>query len=245
MGSPLKRQRDAILLRVARNEPTADQSDAASPVLAASADSLHIALVEFEQDKLALKEFDSRAQKIEHKRSVLIPKYQPMVEAYLEADETYQNPMFSDLIVWLFDVEELGLAIDWCVTAIEKGIPTPDNFKRKWPEVCADAVLEWAEQTQSSGNSVEPYFSDVLEKIESTWVVNEKLHAKWLKFAGYALITNEEGDVKASHVGEVETLQKAQALLIKAENKNPKAGVGTKLKDIKARIRALEEGTNL
>lgn len=242
MGSPLKRQREAIMLCVAKK---AGKPQAASDTLAASQDSLHLKLVEFEQDKLALKEFTQITQKVNHKRDVLIPKYKPMVEAYLEAGEAYQNPIFTDLIVWLFDAEELDTAIDWCCKAIEQGLPTPENFKRPWPEVCADFVLEWAEKTHPTGNSIQPYFNQVLEKIESEWAVNEKLHAKWLKFAGYALLTNAKGQVKASDVGDLEVLESSLAFMSKAHELHNKVGVTTKIKEVQSRINAIQEGKNL
>ncbi|MBY8288651.1 terminase, partial [Vibrio fluvialis] len=91
MASPLKRQREQILSKV---------STQAGGVVAASAatlDSLHLRLIEFEQDKLKLKELVQIAEKVNLKRDVLIPKYQPVVEAYLEAGESYQNPIFTDL----------------------------------------------------------------------------------------------------------------------------------------------------
>ncbi len=246
MVSPLKRQREAILLRVAKKPAVSVAGHAAaSDELAASQDSLHLKLVEFEQDKLALKGLVSLAQKVEHKREVLIPKYRAIVEAYLDAGEAYQNPIFSDLIVWLFDAEEMDTAIDWCFKAIEKALPTPENFKRAWPEVCADFVLEWAEKTLPTGNSVEPYFSKVFEKIEHEWVINEKLHAKWLKFAAYALLTAKNGNVQPSQVGDLEKLEASLVLMAKAQEKNPKVGVKTKINEVNARIRALVEGTNL
>ncbi|WP_295894108.1 phage terminase small subunit [uncultured Vibrio sp.] len=246
MGSPLKRQRDAILERVAKNTQSAAHVDSVSADIANSSKSLHIALVEFEQDKLALKQFEAIAQKVKHKRDVLIPKYQPLVEAYLESGETYQNPIFSDLIVWLFDVEEFETALAWCEKAMKDEIPTPEAFKCAWPTFVARSVLEWAEKQQKNGHSFEPYFEIVDAKLSAEeWIVPEKLYAQWLKFAAYALITNDEGKVKPSHIGSVEDLQKAQALMEKADSIYAKAQVGTKLGEVKARLKALETGNNL
>lgn len=85
MVSPLRKQREQILATVvAAREATV--------ATAATLDSLHLRLVEFEQDKLALKGFVQIAEKVNHKREVLIPKYKPVVEAYLDAGENYQNP---------------------------------------------------------------------------------------------------------------------------------------------------------
>lgn len=243
MGSPLRRQREAIMLRVAKK---AGKPQAASDTLAASQDSLHLKLVEFEQDKLALKEFASIDKKVEHKRDVLIPKYKPMVEAYLEAGEAYQHPIFTDLIVWLFDAEELDTAIDWCCKAIDNGLPTPENLKCNWPTFAVRSVLEWSEAQVKKGNTVEPYYGLIDKQLtESEWDVPNQLHAQWLKFAAYSLLTDEDGKVKPSSIGSIEDLERALVLMEKAEEKHNKIGVATKVKEVKSRIKAIQEGKNL
>lgn len=129
--------------------------------------------------------------------------------------------------------------------AIELDLPTPENFRRDWPTFCADEVLAWAEKESERGHSIEPYFSQVFEKVEKDWRLHEKVHAKWYKFAGLYLIRNEEGQPQATAIGNVETLEKALALLQHAHDKNSKVGVGTQIKKIESRIRAINEGKNL
>ncbi|QXO19219.1 phage terminase small subunit [Vibrio ostreae] len=234
MVSPLQRQRMKLL---------AQPSKAAAAITAANTDSLHLQLIEFEQDKLTLKGMVQIAEKVNHKRDVLIPKYKPMAETYLEAGESYQNPIFTDLIVWLFDTGELGTAIEWLFKAIELDLPTPENFKRSsWAVVCADFVLQWAETQMANGQSVEPYFSQVFEKIDQEWKLPEQLEAKWYKFAGYGLLLNEKGEPQPSQLGNIERLEKAKALLITAHDKHNKIGVKTKIDQIDMRIRAIQEG---
>lgn len=237
MASPLKRQREQILSKV---------STQAGVVVAASAatlDSLHLRLIEFEQDKLKLKELVQIAEKVNLKRDVLIPKYMPAAQAYLEAGENYQNPIFTDLIIWLFDVGDLDTAVDWLFKAIEMDLPTPENFKtNSWSVVCARFVLEWADTQLSNGRSVEPYFSQVFEKIDKEWKLPEKQEAEWYKFAGYGLLMNAQGVPQPSQVGDVERLEKARALLLKAHEKHCKIGVKTKIGQIDMRIRAIQEG---
>lgn len=234
MASPLQRQREQLLAKSHRDSARVSQ---------ASLDSLHLRLVEFEQDKRELKSLVQIAQKVNHKRDVLIPKYKPLAEQYLASGDHYQNPIFTDLIVWLFDIGELDIAIEWLFNAIELDLPTPDNFKRSsWAIVCADFVLEWAETQLSHGHSVEPYFSQVFRKIDQEWKLPEQLEAKWYKFAGYALLLNDRGDPQPSQVGNVERLEQAKALLIKAHDKHSKIGVKTKIDQIDMRIRAIQEG---
>lgn len=235
MASPLRRQREQLLAK----------SDKAVAVAAtaASLDSLHLRLIEFEQDKLKLKELLQIAEKINYKRETLIPKYRQVAEQYLEAGESYQNPIFTDLIIWLFDAGDLETAVGWLFKAIELDLPTPENFKtNSWAVVCARFVLEWAETQLSLGHSVEPYFSQVFQKIEDEWKLPEKQAAEWYKFAGYALLLNEKGDPQPSQVGDIQQLEKAKAFLLKAHEYHSKIGVKTKIGQIDMRIRAIQEG---
>ncbi|HFG1691609.1 TPA: terminase endonuclease subunit [Vibrio cholerae] len=235
--SPAARHKLAVL---------ATPAAAAHAAAAESLDSLHLRLVEFEQDKQVLKDFVQISEKVNHKRDVLIPKYKPLAEKYLAAGESYQNPIFTDLIVWLFDIGDLETAVEWLFKAIELNLPTPENFKRSsWAIVCADFVIEWAESQLPNGHSIEPYFSRVFEKIDKEWKLPEKLEAKWYKFAGYGLLMNEKGEPQPSSIGDLERLQKAKALLITAHEKHDKIGVKTKINQIDMRINAINEGKNL
>ena len=236
MVSPLKKQRDALLnAKKASHAVVGDTT--------ANLDSLHLRLIEFEQDKLKLKDLVQIAQKVNHKREVLIPKYKPVAEQYLEAGESYQNPIFTDLIVWLVDTHDFDTALEWCEKAIEKELPTPENFKCTWPTFMAREVLEWAIGQQAIGKSVDPYFSTVFTKLwEGKWQVPEKLYAEWLKFAGYSLLLNDKGEPQPSQVGTIEQLKKAKVLLLQAHELHSKIGVKTKIGQIDMRIRAIQEG---
>lgn len=239
MVSPLRQQRDRILAQK-------QNQTLAIGAVGANLDSLHLRLIEFENDKKVLKGLVQIAEKINHKREVLIPKYKPVADQYLAAGEKYQNPIFTDLIIWLFDVGDLETAVEWLFKAIELDLPTPENFKRSsWAIVCADFVLEWAERQLANGYSVEPYFSRVFEKIEKEWKVPEVVEAKWYKFAGYGLLLNEKGEPQPSQVADAERLEQAKRLLEIAHEKHDKVGVKTKINQIEMRLNALSEGKNL
>ncbi|MCF7496205.1 phage terminase small subunit [Vibrio sp. L5-1] len=238
MASPLARQRRQLL------EKQANQS-ASELIPGADTESLHIKLLGFEEDRKCLKQLNAIEDRVKHKREVLVPKYKPYVEMYLEKGEVFENPIFTNMVIWLFDVNEMNTAIDWCMKAIEMDLPTPENFRRDWPTVCADAVLEWAEKESARGHSIEPYFSQVFEKVDKEWRLHEKVQAKWYRFAGLHLILNEQGQPQPTAIGDLETLEKALALLQHAHDKYEKVGVKTKIGQIEQRIRAIKEGSNL
>lgn len=234
MLSPLARQRQ----QAKQQRATATQS-----VVAVASQSLHILLAELDNDERVLKGFSRIDEKVAHKRAVLIPKYKPYVEAYLAKGDTYHNPLLSKVTIWLFDVEDFETAIAWCDKAIELGLTT--GFKRDFPHLCADTVREWAEKMSTQGHSVEPYFSQVFKKVVHTWRLNEKATAKWFKFAGLHLLRDSNGVPRPAAVGDVETLEKALALLIEANNQYDKVGVGDKINRVRARLSALQTGKNL
>ena len=238
MVSPLARQRQRIL---------AKQANQLVPGVISGADteSLHIKLIDFEEDRKYLKRLNAIEDKVKHKREVLVPKYKPYVDAYLTKGEVFENPIFTNMVIWLFDVSEMDTAIDWCMKAIELDLPTPENFRRDWPTVCADEVLAWAEKESERGHSIEPYFSNVFAKVEKDWRLHEEVHAKWYRFAGLHLIRNEEGQPQATAIGCLDTLDKALRLLQHAHDKYDKVGVKTKIGQIEQRIRAIKDGKNL
>ncbi|MGR5360377.1 phage terminase small subunit [Vibrio mediterranei] len=238
MVSPLARQRKQML------ENQANQS-ASELISGADTESLHIKLIDFEEDRKYLKQLNAIEDKVKHKREVLVPKYKPYVEAYLAKGEVFENPIFTNMVIWLFDVNDMETAIDWCLKAIELDLPTPDNFRRDWPTVCADEVLAWAEKASERGHSIEPYFTKVFEKVEKEWRLHEEVHAKWYRFAGLHLIRNEEGQPQATSVGCLETLEKALVLLKHAHDKYAKIQVKTKIGQIEQRIRAIKDNKNL
>lgn len=238
MVSPLAKQRRKLI------EQQANQS-ASELISGADTESLHIKLIDFEEDRKYLKQLNAIEDKVKHKREVLVPKYKPYVEAYLAKGEVFENPIFTNMVIWLFDVNDMETAIAWCLKAIELDLPTPDNFRRDWPTVCADAVLEWAEKEAGRGHSIEPYFSKVFEKVEKEWRLHEEVHAKWYRFAGLYLIRNEEGQPQPTAIGCLETLEKALVLLQHAHDKYDKVGVKTKIAQIEQRIRAIKDGKNL
>ena len=202
-----------------------------------------------------LKNFARRADKITHKRDVLLPKWLPIVTDHLaqltsenEHDEKGKNktsngdnPIFSYCTVWLFDINSLSTAIDYAFIAIKHGQPICSNIKRDWPGFIADTVFDWAETQAEHGNSIEPYFGQVFNRVVNEWKLPEQVTAKFYKFAGLALLRATNGDVTPSHVGSIKRLREADAFLAKAAELHKHAQVKTVRNKIAMRIRAITE----
>ncbi|WP_238929201.1 phage major capsid protein, P2 family [Citrobacter sp. R56] len=113
------------------------------------------------------------------KRDVLLPRWMPTAQTWLESDSTHQNPVFAWCVVWLFDTGQFDQALDWADVAIERGQETPAAFGSAFPVFVADTVLAWAEMEAAQGLDVEPYFSRTLGNVLQHWNVYEVIKAKY------------------------------------------------------------------
>ncbi|KHA56838.1 terminase [Aeromonas hydrophila] len=229
------RQRVAAAQAMAR---TAESGQATGMV----ASSLHLQLVALEQDMKRLKAMPRLSDKVELKRTELLPKYRPYVEQYLglaALGTVYQNPLFQHLIIWAFDVDDLETAITWAELAIEQNQRTPTYIKRDWAHFTADTVLIWAEEQAALGHAVEPWFSRVFDKVRGQWRLNEQATAKWYKLAGCLLLRDKDGAARPSALADSAVLDQADHWLALAEKTHHKVGVGTLRKKIDMRLRAL------
>lgn len=204
-----------------------------------SLDSLHIQIQALNQDVAYLRDLPTIADRVTHKRDVLLPRWLPTVDAYLESGSVFVHPVFAWCVVWLFDVGDLDKALAWADIAIAQQQPTPDNIRSSFPAFVADQVMAWADNTLAAGESIEPYFSRTFENVTTRWRLHEEITAKWFKFAGLLLLRDDNGQPRATAVDDAETLEKAAVLLATAEKLYKRVGVGTMRAQIAARLRSL------
>jgi len=207
-----------------------------------SSESLHILVKALEADVAHVRSLQLIADRVEYKRDVLLPKWTPTVEAYLESQQVYANPVLAWCVIWLFDVGDLEKALAWADIAISQQQATPDRLRSNFPTFVADTMLAWAEESAGRGESIEPYFSQTFERVANTWRLHEQVTAKWFKFAGLEMLRGEDGRKTAAGVDDIDTLQKADQLLAIAEKHYHKISVKTARQTIAARIRRLESG---
>ena len=189
-------------------------------------ESMHLLIKALETDVEQVRSLPLIADRVEHKRNVLLPKWVPTVEAYLASGQVYANPVLAWCVIWLFDQQQA----------------TPERLRSNFPTFVADTMLAWAEESAGRGESIEPYFSRTFENVATRWRLHEQVTAKWYKFAGLQLLRGEDGQKTAAGVDDVETLQKADQLLATAEQYYLKIGVKTQRQTIAARIRKLTQG---
>jgi hypothetical protein len=201
-------------------------------------------LIALDADLKKLKSFARRQDKITHKRDVLLPKWQPIVNEYLaqvnSGEKPYDNPLFARCIIWLFDIADFGRALEMAFKAIELGQPMAPGIRREWPSFISDTVFDWSETQAEYGRSVEPYFSQVFNQVVHHWKLAEPITAKFYKFKGLSLLRGTTGEVKPSSIGDADLLQQADSFLEKAASLYKNAGVKTVRNQIDMRLRALE-----
>ncbi|EDU8500880.1 terminase, partial [Salmonella enterica subsp. enterica serovar Johannesburg] len=156
-------------------------------------ESMHLLVKALETDVEHVRSLPTIADRIEFKRDVLLPRWVPTVEAYLESKQVYANPVFAWCVIWLFDVGELDQALEWADIAISQQQATPDQLRSNFPTFVADTMLAWAQESAGRGESIEPYFSRTFERVAGVWRLHEQVTAKWYKFAGLELLRNEDG----------------------------------------------------
>lgn len=233
---------DVVLSPFQRHREKIAQLKQDKTVLVDFKESLHIVSSELDRDVEYLRNFgQDMAERNDYKLKVLLPKWLPKADRYLQEDKVYPNPIFVRCIIWLFDTGQFDQALDWSEIAIEQNQDTPRNWSMKLPGFVAKTMFDWVETTAINGHSIEPYFSRVFELIKNKWRIYESDKAEWYKFAGLYLLRDESGTPKATATDNIDVLNQAKELLTQAQAIYAKVGVKTMLSNIEQRINALSK----
>lgn len=211
------------------------------PRLLQAEDSMHIKLAALDIDVKKLRGLTRIADRIDMKRDELLPRWEPVAREYVESGKAYANPILVYCIIWLIDVRRFDTALAWADLAIEQGQEMPPNIKSRMPAFIAASIYDWAEMEAEAGRTVEPYFQQVFDKVAHHWRLNERIAAKYYRFAAFWLLRDHDGKPRASSINDVSLLEKADRLLARASELHPKIQVKTMRERIAARIRALTE----
>ncbi len=82
-------------------------------------ESMHMLIRALETDVEHVRSLPTIADRVEYKRDVLLPRWVPTVEAYLESGGVCKSG-FARCVIWLFDVGDLDKALDWTDIAISQ-----------------------------------------------------------------------------------------------------------------------------
>ena len=192
---------------------------------------------QYQEDMHFLKCLARKEDKQTHKRDVLLPRYLPEVERYLQSGKIYYHAVFVQCTIWLFDTEQFDLALAYAGIATKQGQISP--FKRSIAAFAADTIYQWAEQQFEQRLDIDPYFAIVLNHLTTDWKLPEQLCAKYYKLAGMYVLSKAHETGLPSHIHDQQTLLLADSLFIRAEQEHYKIGVKTQRNRIQMRLKAL------
>lgn len=189
-----------------------------------------------------IRSMPSLAQRTEYKRDHFLPKWLEFVDRYIQEGKVYDNLAIGYCMVYSFDCGDWQKAFQLMELAIREKQNLPEHFhSANVPSFVANFVFDWANKVSSQGQSCEPYFSQILQKVHQEWNLHEMARAKWYKLAAQLLLRNEDGQTHAAAINEPERLQQALALLGRAFELNTKSGVKSLMERCLMRLSALDK----
>lgn len=124
--------------------------------------------------------------RVELKKSELLPKYMPYVTKYIEAGDNYSNAILVQVMIWLFDVGNIPEALKLADLSIAQKQSMPERFTRSVHTFTADAFLDYCIERKIRGESLDPNFAQMYEKVLA-WPVHDVIKMKYMKIKGAEL----------------------------------------------------------
>ena len=143
---------------------------------------------ELDGDVAKLKAIKSVKEKIKVKAETLVPKYLPAVKSLTASNSA--DPLLGQILVWLFDINDIPEAMDLAVYCIEHEVPMPERFKRDLHDYLCDTIVDWAEAEHEAGRSTEPYFGQVCS-LAVDWDIPDQVRAKISRLQGLIAMDKE------------------------------------------------------
>lgn len=100
-------------------------------------------LFKLRQDKMRLKQLQSRQLKTELKKT-LVTEHYDWCQGVVESNAGQQDDVLITVLVWLFDIGDFKQAYPLACYALQHNMQTPDQYKRKLPTLIAEEVANSA-----------------------------------------------------------------------------------------------------
>lgn len=161
-------------------------------------------------------------------RDEILPKWRPIVQAYMESGDAYPNPIAVKILIWLFNVADYATAIPLADLLLAQNQRMPQNFKRGLPVFVADSIREIVEDLHAREQDIPADLIDRGHTIASDPAQPDDVRIKWHKLIG---------DI---HAAELPT-RALEAYQSAHEIDPKKAQVKTRIRDTKRAIKKLSE----
>jgi hypothetical protein len=156
----------------------------------------------------------------------LLPNYLPFVQAYVADGHDYPNDVAVQVMVWLFDVNDIDNALKIGMYLVATGNnDLPPKFSRNLPTFIADAIYDWANDELKAEQTASPYLDDLVAFMD-----DEALVEKWDL---HPAVISKNLALLAKHKEREGKLAECVALCERAEVANP---TGAGVKTMKERV---------
>jgi hypothetical protein len=151
----------------------------------------------------------------------LLPNYLPFVQAYVADGHNYPNDVAVQVMVWLFDVNDIENALKIGIYLVATGTnDLPEKFSRSLPGFMSDEVYRWANAELKAERTASPYLDEFVAFID-----NSELIETWEL---HPLVVSQCLNMLAKHKEREGKLAECIGLCERAEAVNPEgAGVKT------------------
>lgn len=120
-------------------------------------------LAKLQQDRLRLKQVQSKAAKSQIKRE-LVAEYDAYLDGVLAADTGSPDEVLTTLLVWNIDAGRFERALELAAYAFRHGLETADRFRRTLGTLVAEEIAEAALDALAAGDAVDRVPVDVLAR---------------------------------------------------------------------------------
>lgn len=159
----------------------------------------------------------------------LLPNYVPFVQAYVDDGHNYPNDVAVQVVVWLFDVNDIDNALKIGMYLVATGnSDLPPKFSRNLPTFIADAIYDWANDELKAEQTASPYLDDLVAFMD-----DEALVEKWDL---HPAVISKNLALLAKHKEREGKLAECVSLCERAEGANP---TGAGVKTMKERVQKL------
>lgn len=156
----------------------------------------------------------------------LLPNYLPFVQAYIADGHNYPNDVAVQVMVWLFDVNDIDNALKIGMYLVATGNnDLPPKFSRNLPTFISDAIYDWANDQLKAEQTASPYLDDLVAFID-----DDALVEKWDL---HPAVISKNLALLAKHKEREGKLAECVALCERAEVANP---TGAGVKTMKERV---------
>lgn len=189
MTSPARKHYQRKTAAKQSGEPSADNL--------ASGDQYELMSAALWEARRTLKNIKSIEQKIEKKRE-LLPQFSAYVSGVLEADGGAQDDVLMTIMVWLFDIGEIGSALHIAGYALKHKLATPDRYERDTASLVAEQTADEALNLLEKEGTDVPSMIAALQQADELTAdadMHDQIRAKLHKALGYSL--REAGNLEA------------------------------------------------